>query len=198
MKHTLLQLFATNVGIFQLDLDVNKFLNLVKKEKFILTNKKRTDQSYTSINNKLLDTQKYKSLKDQINNCFDLYNDRYMQYGCKVVMNNSWATKTLTSQESSWHNHSNSLVSGVVYFQNKSSNIEFENFNKPHLSVPLTNHNIYNSQNYYITPTAGMVIIFPSLVYHKVTKNIEDTRYSIAFNFIPQGKIGNIDNELEL
>ena len=198
MKHTLLQLFATNVGIFQLDLDVNKFLNLVKKEKFILTNKERTDQSYTSLNNKLLNKEKYKLLKQQINECYDLYNDRYMQYGCKVLMNNSWATKTLTSQESSWHNHSNSLVSGVVYFQNKSSNIEFENFNRPHFSVPLKNNNIYNSQTYHVTPTAGMVVMFPSLVYHRVSKNIFDTRYSMAFNFIPQGKIGNIDNELEL
>ena len=78
MKHTLLQLFATNVGIFQLDLDVNKFLNLVKKEKFILTNKERTDQSYTSLNNKLLNKEKYKLLKQQINECYDLYNDRYI------------------------------------------------------------------------------------------------------------------------
>ena len=41
-------------------------------------------------------------------------------------------------------------------------------------------------------------LLFPSMLYHKITKNNKGIRYSIAFNFIPKGKIGTIDNELIL
>ena len=37
MQNRLFQLFATNVGFFKLDIECNKYLKLIEKEKFTLT-----------------------------------------------------------------------------------------------------------------------------------------------------------------
>lgn len=197
MKHNLYPLFASNVSVFEIEVDYKKYISELEKEPYEETNINNPNNSFISSNNKILDKSKFKDLKNKIIDCFETYNE-YMQYSCNVEMYNSWATKTDLNQESEFHNHSNSLVSGVFYLQDDMSNICFENFNKPHFSVPFTKSNIYNSQSYYFTPKPGMLLLFPSMLYHKIIKNNKGIRYSIAFNFIPKGKIGTIDNELIL
>lgn len=199
MQNRLFQLFATNVGFFKLDIECDKYLKLIEKEKFTLTDKNNPNLSQISIDNKLLENKSFKKLKEEIIKGLEIYAYKYIEYGCELVMCNSWATKTESTKESGLHNHSNSLLSGVVYLQKNTSDIYFENFNKPHFSVPLKNNNIYNSQNYTFKIEPGLMLLFPSNTYHKVLENkFKQTRYSIAFNFLPKGKIGNYDNELIL
>jgi len=56
-----------------------------------------------------------------------------------------------------------------------------------------------NSPYYSIGAMNKMLIFFPSHLYHRIGFNNSNlTRYSIAFNFIPTGKIGYADSELKL
>ena len=57
-------------------------------------------------------------------------------------------------------------------------------------------YNIFNSKSWQWTPKKGMLIFFPSSVYHRILRNESSkTRYSIAFNFMPLGVIGDGDSQ---
>jgi len=93
------------------------------------------------------------------------------------------------------------MFSGVFYIQTKKNcgKIQFQNlFNKTfHLNVK--SYNIYNSDFWEIEPLDGLILIFPSEIYHQVLENFSDIeRVSIAFNLLPIGKIGEHDSQLEL
>ena len=45
-----------------------------------------------------------------------------------------------------------------------------------------------------IQPQPNMVIFFPSWIYHYSNPNMEDTRYSLAFNLMPSDEIGGGDS----
>lgn len=196
---TLIPLFATNVIVVQLDADCDKYLSLVKDLKFTSAENNLEHKSLISICNKLLDKKEFKELKKQFMKAFNLCNKKYLNYKNKFKIYNSWATATLKSQGSSFHNHVNSAISGVFYLQDGVSSLEFENFNKPYFDIPIEKYNVYNSQNYFITPRKGMLVFFPSQAYHKISTNNEiKERFSIAFNLLPVGLIGKRDNEFKL
>ena len=57
-------------------------------------------------------------------------------------------------------------------------------------------YNLYNSTEWGVKPVDGLLVIFPSEVYHKITENKSDTtRHSLAFNLVPTGLIGNPDKD---
>ena len=59
--------------------------------------------------------------------------------------------------------------------------------------------NVFNSGNWEQPITRGDLIIFPAHVLHQIClNNSKNTRYSIAANFLPKGKIGERDGELIL
>ena len=55
---------------------------------------------------------------------------------------------------------------------------------------------MFNSNAFEIVPEEGGIIIFPSNLYHKIMlNNNNETRYSLALNIMPTGKIGNKDSD---
>jgi len=81
------------------------------------------------------------------------------------------------------HNHSNNMLSGVIYIEvnNKSGGFQFIN--------PLTSESILlgNPNNfgylYNITPQPGMILLFPGWMNHRALPNESDIdRISISFN----------------
>jgi|TARA_R110002072_G_scaffold47112_1_gene130158 uncharacterized protein (TIGR02466 family) len=199
MQHKVYSLFATNIGVFQIDIDCNKYLKIIEKEDYNLSDPNKSNLADISKNNKLFNNKKYKPLENKFKEALDMYAYKYLEYKCDLNISNSWSTRTKSKKESSLHNHSNSFLSGVFYLQEETSPIYFENFNKPHFNVPLQNPNIRNSQFYTLDTRPGLLLIFPSGTYHKILENKSNkTRYSIAFNVLPKGKIGSCDNELIL
>ena len=82
--------------------------------------------------------------------------------------------------------HTNSMFSGIYYYQISDSNLCFENYNNSSWFVEPKKYNIYNSRQILITPKNNDVVFFPSEVYHKIgTNNSTNDRYSIAFNLLP-------------
>jgi uncharacterized protein (TIGR02466 family) len=111
----------------------------------------------------------------------------------------SWIVKfpPHTSTNGSFHSHSGSLFSGVLYIDSvdkgsitfsrpKQTGFLSMNFN----TIVSKSYNIYNSPTWEFNPIDGDIIIFPSGLEHMVsTNNSSSDRLSFAFNIVPTGII---------
>ena len=52
--------------------------------------------------------------------------------------------------------------------------------------------NLYNSKEWIYKPQNGLLLLFPSELYHKVKENkSKHLRHSLAFNVMPTGLLGD-------
>ena len=148
--------------------------------------------SMVSQNKNVLENKKFKKIKDRILKEFEYFNDHILKYENKFRITTSWFTKTKKGQESNYHSHSNCMISGVLYLQtdNKSGNINFLDFSNKTFNLNSTEYNLYNGKNFTFAPQDGLILFFPSEMYHKIFKNESNLiRYSLAFNLIPYGNL---------
>ena len=97
------------------------------------------------------------------------------------IIKESWLTKTLSKEHTVAHCHAGCDLSGVYYFKapKDSGNIYFLN--------PLTNliaNEFLNTDDLVsYPPDNGIMLLFPSWLYHGVRSNdSDDVRVSLAFN----------------
>ena len=96
------------------------------------------------------------------------------------------------------------MYSGVLYFDDMklAAPIEFNNSNlikESFLVNPPTKYNIYNNHSCCIHPSKNTIIFFPSYLMHRVGYHGADSsRYSLAFNFTPNGIYGYADSTVRL
>ena len=134
-------------------------------------------------------------------NELNIFFHNVMNYESEFKITTSWFTKSQNSQSSNYHNHNNSMFSGVLYLQTdeNSGDISFEDFNNRRYKLNVKEYNIYNCTEYQIKPNDGLLILFPSEVHHKILKNNSNiVRHSLAFNIIPVGEIGSNDSYLNI
>ena len=142
----------------------------------------------------VLEEKRFKSLKDELMKEFHLFASDVMRYSNKFEITTSWFTKSIPGQSSSSHNHNNCMYSAVLYLQTSENcgNIFFTSFANKRYNLVKNDYNLYNSTEWGVKPVDGLLVIFPSEVYHKITENKSDTtRYSLGFNLVPTGVIGN-------
>ena len=116
-----------------------------------------------------------------------------MRYSNKFEITTSWFTKSITGQSSSSHNHNNCMYSAVLYLQTSenSGDIMFKSFADKRYNLVKNDYNLYNSTEWEVKPVDGLLVIFPSEIYHQILENKSDTtRYSLAFNLMPTGLLG--------
>jgi uncharacterized protein (TIGR02466 family) len=202
--HTVIPLFSTPISMFDLNINDKKqniIESLLKNIKY-----RSLEDSSASISEDVHLFEKYpklKFLKQEILNCILFFNEEIMQYKkTNFKLTTSWASRCLKNQESSSHKHCNSMYSAVYYNKNneEASNIVFnnDNWNKHNYELEVTKYNEYNSSKWYIPPKDKSLIIFPSFLYHKISKNLSNvSRYSIACNFIPVPPYGLGDNYIK-
>ncbi len=137
----------------------------------------------------------------------ELFNTFYKEnilkaYENKFEITTSWATRTIRGSYGQFHQHSNSMYSGVFYFEDADTPIEFESYNLAPRQLSLTEPkewNILNSKTWDFKPKKNQLLLFPSYLYHKIGRNYRDPeRISVAFNLFPTGKIGNMDSTVNL
>jgi uncharacterized protein (TIGR02466 family) len=116
----------------------------------------------------------------------------------KIILTQSWANKTLITEQHHLHTHPNSLISAVFYLTSHNSGYTF--FQKEDIwRMNLFFNNSANKAHENIKPTAGKLILFPSQLWHGVGKvESAEERYSISFNSFPSGKIGYFAGGLNL
>lgn len=88
----------------------------------------------------------------------------------KIEIYNSWLTKTTTNLKSKKHNHRDSFLTAVYYYQ---------------ATVDQGPLRIFDDKNQYIDilPSTGKLVIFPAKMFHEILTNLTNTaRYSIAMN----------------
>lgn len=120
----------------------------------------------------------------------------------------SWMNRYSQDQWSDLHYHSNSLVSGVLYFDdcNDTSDIVFykrqgldnifsDTVNIDHkVNFDVTKKSyLYHQRKLNVSPEKWDLIMFPSNLNHSVNQNIHQSkhRYSLAFNSFASGQLGS-------
>ena len=152
------------------------------------------EAGFSSKNKFILNDKKLSFFRDIIMNEFNDFKNSIMQFNDTT----SWFTETPKEHFSDFHNHSNSMFSGVFYFDD-SSDIEFRDFSTRQFYVVPNKYNDFNCDAYTIQPKKNMIIFFDSRLYHKVTvNNLDKTRYSLAFNTWVKGDFGTDIDKLKL
>lgn len=175
------------------DNEINDLISDFEKQTFLSTSKSN-NSTLISQNKNILD--KYPILKTKIFDSFNIFKNEILKYNHqRFEFTTSWITKSTKDNFTHLHFHKNCMYSGVYYplLENQSTSIEFVNSNSSLFLLEPTEYNIHNSLNQIIDITKNMVLFFPSELLHSIiNENINFTRYSIAFNLIPRGSIGNI------
>jgi len=110
----------------------------------------------------------------------------------------SWISVKQPGQAHLKHNHANSVVSGVLYFDNEDDTeglvfLKNESVNGLTLSpIKDTNvNNIYSANTVTLGIKNFMLTLFPSSLMHTVDPNSHSSnRYSLAFNTMPKYQLG--------
>lgn len=133
-----------------------------------------------------------KELLDWVTECFNKVSQEKYKQNLSVV--DSWVTKTKFLAGSGWHDHTMSILSGVLYFDD-SSPIEFKYTDPYHIHTGLFRHPDFIKASDITTkvnPTKGNFMIFPSHLAHRITPNKNKSdRYSLAFNTFFTGELSN-------
>ena len=170
-------------------------LNFVKEQK------KHCSKNTGNINTKdnyILNRKEFKNIKKFLNKHCKNYLDTVIcpKNNLELYITQSWLNYTEADQYHHKHNHPNSIVSGVLYFDSdiKNDKILFTNFDSPQIKpiIDNTKFNFWNSETWFFPVETGQLIMFPSSTIHQVeTKKGKNTRISLSFNTFYKGTIGS-------
>jgi uncharacterized protein (TIGR02466 family) len=104
----------------------------------------------------------------------------------------SWVNYIRPGQSLHSHNHSNSLISGVLYIQVKREMDKIHFFRNSTAQIFVSNDlvNVYNALSMSYNVDVGDLILFPSALVHGVGPTTgAHTRISLAFNAFVTGEV---------
>jgi uncharacterized protein (TIGR02466 family) len=188
------------IGLNKLEVDHNKVLKYLQNIEFEMTGpalkEKEAENAYISKNYNVFEDLNY--LKEEIFNNIKNYLNNIMKLKINFKFTTSWATKTIPNGYSQKHTHQNSFLSGVYYpIGNKDFKIKFYKKNNFWSIQPIEINNLNATWYSFNITENSVLIIFPSHLKHSVEKNLSnETRYSIAFNTLPLGEIGEADSKI--
>jgi len=197
MKHNVWPLFSSPLFLIETDLKKNELKKLepkLKKEKTIHSpiNKLSENPKQNSFNTSIegvLQKEEYETLKDAVVKSIRCINDNYFKYKTNFIISKSWVGWAPAKSSCTIHRHQNCFLSGVVYIKAEENcgDIEFENFNHRDISVePRHKNTIYNVERFRVTPKPGLLLLFPSNMYHKIHENNSNKdRISVPFDVMP-------------
>ena len=189
-------IFPTPVYLTKIDREYTKEeLNFVKEQKKHC--KKNAGNIYTK-DSYILNRKEFKNIKKfLIKHCKNYLNTVICpKNNLELYITQSWLNYTEADQYHHKHEHPNSIVSGVLYFD---SDIEKDKilFSKPDYQqikpkIDNTKFNLWNSETWFFPVETGRLIMFPSSTIHQVEiKKGKNTRISLAFNTFYKGTIGS-------
>jgi uncharacterized protein (TIGR02466 family) len=187
-------IYENKLGISDRDRDIYKQLLQNLDYTYSGSGGEQRDISHISHEKNVLEHPNLLHLKNKIMQEFYTFKHQVMRYKNKFEIVRSWIAKSEPGQSSNFHNHNNCMWSGVYYVDvpKKSGGITFENFDVQRFQLQVLDYNENNSDKVTIVPETDTIIFFPSEVYHKIETNESNmTRYSIAFNWLPIGEIGD-------
>jgi uncharacterized protein (TIGR02466 family) len=194
----------TNTIPKQLVLDHVSLLNGEKMKKEGSNNNfgSRSKDSY------ILNNDSYKNLSSYILQHATNLAQNYLSYNYKSYkFSQSWISQKHQSQSHTPHAHYNSLISGILFFDNLAQdyppvdfyNEVFPSFNSSHPKKPERDLNQFSYTSYSIPHQENKLLLFPSYLKHGVTENTSPyPRKSLAFNIVPTEGFGSEEGLTEL
>jgi uncharacterized protein (TIGR02466 family) len=139
-----------------------------------------------------------KSVKDAVQEVLDIYARDVLCIPQALYVTQSWSLTNTSNMGMHAHSHSNSILSGSLYYcelPSPPSNMVFTRhvtYQQIDLPPEHNQRNIYNTPMVRITPRQNDVILFSSRLTHMVEPNPSSTpRHAIAFNTFVKGKLGD-------
>jgi uncharacterized protein (TIGR02466 family) len=108
-----------------------------------------------------------------------------------IFLSHSWVNITENGDFQDFHQHQDSVISGVYYYQTTADDGDIV-FKTPNPFVAQELFPLGNTVHKYVAykPAVGKIVIFPGWLDHKVEKNTKTTsRISIAFNYLYDNSI---------
>lgn len=153
----------------------------------------------------VFDEPELESVREAVHQALDVYASEVMGITQKLYVTQSWSLINHPNVGMHGHSHSNSIVSGSLYYCDMPTPVAGMIFDKHRTYQQLElvpeqdKRNIFNTPLNLVTPDSGEVILFSSSLQHLVeTNGSNKPRYSIAFNSFIRGKLGNFRDVSEL
>lgn len=188
--------FITNI----LDAISDKQIDFIKSVPMI-----QNQMNFISEELYLFKRPELKSIRKAVDEALATFTSEVLGIDHRLEVTQSWSLRNPPGVGMHAHTHSNSLVSGSLYFApmpDPPGNMIFERVNgyrQIELGVGEGRSNIYNAQRNAIIPKHGDLVLFSSSILHFVEVNQSPLdRHSIAFNTFPRGTIGNFRDVSEL
>ena len=145
------------------------------------------------------------SLKEAVHEVLDIYASEVMGIDQRLYVTQSWTLINHPNSGMHGHSHSNSVISGSLYYTKLPDPIPSMVFdkNRGYQQLEMTpvrsRQNIFNTPLNVVTPAEKDVILFSSGLQHYVEPNTtNEPRYAIGFNTFIKGKFGNYRDVSEL
>tara|TARA_Y100001937_G_scaffold128684_1_gene206812 strand:+ start:1946 stop:2572 length:627 start_codon:yes stop_codon:yes gene_type:complete len=176
---------------------------------FVKEQKKHCIKNQGNINTKdnyILNRKQFKNIKKFLDKCCKDYLDTIIcpKNNVELYITQSWLNYTEANQYHHRHEHPNSVVSGVLYFDSdiKNDKILFtssKGYQQIKPEIDNTKWNLWNSGTWFFSVETGNLFMFPSSTTHQVeSKKGTNTRISLAFNTFYKGTVGSNSELTEL
>lgn len=188
--------FRTNIGhaISDEQVEFIKNLKMVKNQVNLIS-----DNLY------IFEEPELASIKDAVQEALDIYASEVMGIKQKLYVTQSWSLLNNAGVGMHGHSHSNSVISGSLYFAELPTPVSSMLFERHNTYQQLDLHpepdkrSLFNTPVNIITPRTHELLLFSSGLQHMVEQNVSgEPRYSIAFNTFVKGKFGSYRDVSEL
>jgi uncharacterized protein (TIGR02466 family) len=171
-------------------------LQFVKEQKKHCTN---NEGNINTKDNYILNRKEFKNIKKFLDKHCKKYLDTVIcpKNNIELYVTQSWLNYTEANQYHHKHEHPNSVISGVLYFDSdiKNDKILFSHsrgYQQIKPEIDDTKWNLWNSGTWFFPVETGNLFMFPSSTTHQVeTKKGNNTRISLAFNTFYKGSVGS-------
>jgi uncharacterized protein (TIGR02466 family) len=205
MKEPIITFYFSNTYLYtKIDRGFTKQeLQFVKEQKKHCTN---NQGNINTKDNYILNRKEFKNIKKFLDKHCKDYLDTVIcpKNNIELYITQSWLNYTEANQYHHKHEHPNSVVSGVFYFDSdiKNDKILFSHskgYQQISPEIDKEKFNLWNSGTWFFPVETGNLFMFPSSTTHQVeTKKGNNTRISLAFNTFYKGSVGSNTNLTEL
>lgn len=136
-----------------------------------------------------------------VQKALDAYADKVMGISQKLYVTQSWSLINQPGVGMHAHSHSNSIISGSLYYTQlpeppaRMIFDRYTHYRRLAINPEEGKGNLYNTQVNIITPQTHELLLFPSEITHMVEANgATAARHSIAFNCFLKGTIGDFQD----